>query len=396
MTIENELKGAEIVIDGDASFPVYENVKMNVETPVLEETVEDMDDDGTEVPPKEEEKPMNIFAREALLNSQKEYTAEEDKLYTGIATMSDEELKAAVAEETTDIKAGDGSASTIYDQKPESKNINSLMIDSLDEKDLITLYNVAVKAKADPNMNVAAALPPAIYEVIRENCKALNIRQNSVINRYARMVVTELVQEMSLDKECKAFQDELSKAMAFPEIVDMYAEHTRELMEVQLLEQAAATEDEVTKAIIIATSKAYTDAYTFKRQLKLLEDDAFIRGLAKKVKRFERACDSFDFVMSKSILKTTALKNVALIDMPHILQLSQDQCKAFIVMLAEVSKNIKPDDKPGIWFMYSSMRNIVSLARTGTTKTDFSTQCIEHLKLLFAVLEKRHTELFSV
>jgi hypothetical protein len=344
----------------------------------------------------EKEQPMNIFEREALLKMEggKE-KVEDDILYNKISDMSDEELRAAIAEETTDIKEGDGSASSLYDKVPESKTVNSLMIDSLTEEELMELYNVAVRAQADPNLNVAAELPKRMYDIIFSNCRALQIKNVKTINRYARMVVMELMQEMSLDKECKAFQDELSKAMAFPEIVDMYAEHTRNIMEVSIIAQADTTTDEELKKVLLETSKAYTDAYTFERQLKLLENDVFIRGLAKKIKRYERACDSFDFVMGRSILRTIHIKNL-LIELPHVLKLNENQCKAFIVMLAEVTKNIKPDDKPGVWFMYSSVRNIVTLARTGTTKTAFSIECIEKLKNLFSVLEKRQTELFSV
>jgi hypothetical protein len=343
----------------------------------------------------EKEQPMNIFEREALLKMEggKE-KVEEDILYNKISDMSDEELRAAIAEEATDIKEGDGSAPSLYDKVPESNSVNSLMIDSLNEDELMQLYNVAVRAQADPNLNVAAELPKRMYDIIFSNCRALQIKNVKTINRYARMVVMELMQEMSLDKECKAFQDELSKAMAFPEIVDMYAEHTRNIMEVTILAQAT-TADEEQKKTLLEVSKAYTDAYTFERQLKLLENDVFIRSLAKKIKRYERACDSFDFVMGRSILRTIHIKNL-LIELPHVLKVSENQCKAFIVMLAEVTKNIKPDDKPGVWFMYSSVRNIVTLARTGTTKTAFSIECIEKLKNLFSVLEKRQTELFSV
>lgn len=360
-----------------------------------DETVDGDDDGGCD---QEEEQSMNIIEQHQLLAQQKEACAnkaEDDKLYDSITTMTDEELQAAVAEETTDIKEGDGQAPQPYNPPDDARVVNNMMIDNLTEQELIELYNVAVKAKADPNFNVVAALPKTIYDNIQSNCKALGITSGKVINNFARMLITELVQEMALDKECKAFQDEINKAMAFPEIVDMYAEHTRELMEVNLVNQAETLEGEA-KEELLATSKAYTDAYTLVRQFELLKNDAFVRGLEKKVnKRFDRFCDSFDFTMSRSILKTIHVKDL-LRELPHVLQLNETQCKVFIILLSEVSKNIKADDKPGVWFMYSSVRNIMSLARTGTNKTAFSTECIGYLKDLFATLEKRHTELFSV
>jgi hypothetical protein len=99
--------------------------------------------------------------------------------------------------------------------------------------------------------------------------------------------------------------------------------------------------------------------------------------------------------MNKSILQTVPLKNL-LKELPHVLVINEAQCKSFIVILAEVCKTITIDDKPGIWFMYNSVRNIVTLARTGKTKTKFSEECIKNLRNFFSELEKRYTEVFSV
>jgi hemerythrin superfamily protein len=344
----------------------------------------------------EKEEPMNVFERQALLSSQAgKKKLEEDKIYKEITEMSDEDLQKAVAEETTDIKDGEGAPLEVYDMEKDAHTINNMMLDSLTDEEAMQIYSVAQKAKADSSFNVVAALPKRLYDNIVLNCRAIGVRGSSAINNYARMLISQLIEEMALNKDCKIFESEMENAMAFPEIVDMYAEHTRNLMEVDMINMAQNSNDETAKKLWLETSKAYTDAYTFERQLKLLEDDAFIRRLEKKIKRFERLCDDFDFVMNKSILKTNSLKSM-LDELPYVLKVNEWQCKAFIVMLAEVSKSISADNKPGIWFMYSSMRNIVTLARTGKTKTKFSTECIDHLKNLFSVLEKRYTEVFSV
>lgn len=355
----------------------------------------------SEVTDEVEEEPMNIMEQHALLLQEKESNknkSEDDKLYDSISAMTDEELKAAIAEEDTDLKEGDGTntAPEGFDHSADARAINSMMLHEISDQHAMEIYNIAVKAKADPSYNVIADLPKPIYDNIVSNCRLMNVRSAKAINNYSRMLVLALLEEMSLDKECQAFQDELGKAMAFPEIVDMYSEHTRNQMEVELLANAELVNDDpVLKAELIAVSQAFTDSYTFVRQLELLKDDAFVRKLEKKVKRYERYCTDFDFIMSRSVLRTAPIKSL-LNEIPHILKVNENTCKAFIVLLMEVGKNIKPDDKPGIWFLYNSMRNIISLARTGDNKTEFAKEGIGYLKVLFNTLEKRHTEVYSV
>jgi len=418
MTNETEIK-PRVLAEGEmlTSVPVteldtniiseksiaYEEVSTNMLN-VLDKGLEEAKERFTpmvEAAIKEGVLPMNIFERQALLDKEKDDIDNKppnDKLADEIADMSDEELRAAIASEATDIQEGEGTvlAPEGFDPKNDANVINSMMLREMSDEEAMEIYNIAVRAKADPSFNVAAALPKRIYDNIAVNCKVMNVRSAKAINNYSRMLVGALLDEMSLDKECKAFQDDLEKAIAFPEIVDMYAEHTRKQMEEDLIAKAELiTDDPVLKAELLAVSKAYTDAYTFSRQLELLKDDLFIKRIEKKVRRYERCCSDYDFIMSRSVLRISPIKCL-FTELPNVLKVNENQIKAYIVMLMEVSKNINANDKPGTWFLYNSVRNIITLARTGNKKTDFSNEAIQNLKNLFNELEKRHTTLHSV
>jgi hypothetical protein len=343
---------------------------------------------------KEKPQPMNVFERETLLKSEEgKKKVEEDKIYDDIQNMSDEELRKSVDEETTDIKEGTGMAPEPYSIEQDAHTVNNLMLNDLSDEEAMQIYNLAVKMKADPSFNVVAELPKRLYDNITLHCKALGITGIKTINNFAKMLLQQLVDEMALDKECKVFQDELQQALAFPEIVDMYSEDFRKRMEETIPKQMETETNEELKKEMLGVSKAYSESYIFNRQLHLLLDDTFVLKLDKKIRRFERSCDNFDFTMSKSILKPPIKCKDLLKELPYAVKVDEWQCKAFIVLLAEVCKDIHPTDKPGIWFMYCSIRNIYSLARTGNTKTEFSKECIDHLKALFKVIEKRYTDL---
>lgn len=352
----------------------------------------------------EEEQPMNVFERSNLLDGQdtKQTKGKQDKLWDEIKGMSDEELKEAVVNEPVTIneveqpniiEAISNEASKVVKEEYQ-RVVNSLMLNDLDEHELMQLYQVAIKSKTQRDFNLLAALPKKIYDNIIINCRNMRVSRDAV-GIYAKMLVDQLLEDKELEDMCKEFMSEFDSAMTFPEITDMYSEHIRDKIEKGFIGIAEQTENPVEKQIMLDSAQAYTDSYTLVRQLKLLEDDLFIKRLAKKIRRYERGCDDFDWVMSKSVVHTYSIRAVIEL-LPRVIQINENQAKAFVVMLTEVCKNITPEDKPGIWFMYSSVSNIVNLSRTSHTKTAFSKECMDHLKNLFVVLDKRHTEVFGV
>lgn len=344
--------------------------------------------DGHEI----KESPMNIFERENLLKSQKLSKTEDDQLYTEIENMSDEELRNAVQEEQTNIEESDDVKIEAHDHV----TVNSLMTNDLNDEELLTLYSLATKIRSDKSYNVVPELPKSIYNNIVSNCKILGVNNPKHINAFARELVQQLAQEIDLDSMTKEFQNELDAALAIPEIVDMHHEHTRDLVEVHMLKAAEEETDPVKKQQLLDIVQAFKDAYTFSRQLKLMEDDSFMLKLPKKIRRFERYCDSFDFTMSKSIVRAPIKMKDLLKELTYILKLSENQCKLFIVLLGETSVNITHENIPGTWFMYHSIKNIYTLARTNNNKTEFSKECVDNLKNLFNVAEQRMASLTSV
>ena len=365
-----------------------------------EERVQINEETGEVIQPEERE--ANVFEREELLGFNATVPKDErDKLWMEIKNMSDEELKAAIENEKTEIPEGDGMAAPTTQEHSKDQQVFNPMavaLEALDPSDYIKLYELATKANSDPEYNVVAELPKDIYALMETQAKALGLRGKRA-NGFIRAMVIDLGKEIAFDKECKAFMDELKAATEIPEILDMHGEHMRETYEIKMLEDANNMEldlSDETREKMRSISKAFTDSYTLSRQMELLNDDVFINKIPKLLKKkLNRMCDDFDYILSKTIISKASVKEINGL-MDHILKVGDTKTAIFILFLCELTKNANKDNTPETMFMYASLYNIRTLATVGDVKSDFAKEKIEYLKKFFDALSEKMDRVFTL
>jgi len=262
------------------------------------------------------------------------------------------------------------------------------------------LFGIMNEFRTNPKLDVYAALPTSIRNLINKQTADFGLTTLPEIKKFAGIMVGEMVKEMNLDKEFSDFQTNLSKELEIPSIMDMYAEHTKSMMEDGLEGKAKALEESNPEkaAYIRSISKAYKDSYTLDRQKELLATNAtIITKMGKNTtKLFTRICDHFDYKMSKSQFRINKISEV-IKALQCILPINDDMAKRYVVLLCKVCENYSIDKVDEVAFMYYSVNNIISLAYVSTDKaTAFSTEVISNINALIELISDKDAEHYDI
>ena len=361
-----------------------------------------VDDQTGKVKQLENAAPTNIMDIEKMLGEKIKGTPEEnDKLFKEIKDMSDEDLRKAVAEESTTILDGDGAA-----PKKVSFDPMAVELKKIDPTDMLKLVDLAVKIKANQSFNPVPEIPKSIYSLISMQGKMAGWN-TSQIAAYAKYMVTELVDEFDFEKELNLdeLQDVFKDSAAIINGSILFVAQPWELKkkyEDEFIADANTNETytEEQRKERLSISKAFTQSYTLERQMELLKDDKFVQKLPKLLKKkFNRMCDDFDYLLSKTQVRPTSVKEIMEL-MDHIVKVSQSQKMIYILFLCELVKNARFDDRAASMFMYASIYNIRTLASTGHLKDTksfdeeetiaFVKERVGYIKAFFEELERRN------
>jgi len=261
---------------------------------------------------------------------------------------------------------------------------NSKQLDSLDDSELLVLFDIMNKYNNDNSFDVYGALPEGLKNIIKIQLASMGVTGKKNIKYFTVMLIEQMVADIKMDKEFKLFQDELEAALKIPDLIDMYAEHTRDLMEVKLIEKAESIKEvnEEKHKELINISKAYTDSYTFVRQKEFIENNkqkVFAHMAKNTNKKFNRFCEDFDFKMSKTSFKTHKVEEIVPV-LKSLFNIDDQLARGYVVVLCQLCENYDRTKMEDVWFMYSSVRNIVSLKFSGDNKTEFSKLIINNVK----------------
>lgn len=292
-----------------------------------------------------------------------------------------------------DITSDEALKNLLDAQENVQATVNKHAARTISDEDAMALFNIINKSSTDPDFDVYAALPQRLKTEMGTMLKSFNIKGKKTINSFCKMMVENFIEEIKLNDDLKAYSDEINKALAIPDPIDMYNEHYRELFEKNLLEKADALTNEEEANKLRAISKAYTDAYTLERQKAIIEQPEFYAKLNKNCnKYFDRLCDSFDFVLMKSGYKNKSIKAMIPL-LGKLFNLNEYNAKKYIVALCLATRNYSASNKDESWFMYSSLRNIESLAAITKNPSEFSQLMINNIKeFIEAMLERENIE----
>lgn len=283
--------------------------------------------------------------------------------------------------------------------KERTQIANKIAGKSLSDEDTLALFNLAIAYKADPDMNVVEALPEGVATMITAQLRANHITGRKAMNTFSRFMIDGILSEIDLSKILDNYKTELDKALAIPELVDMFAEHTREAMEKDLLHKADVMEpaNKEKAQEFRDLSKAYTSSYMLDAQLELLKDDHIIAKMRKNIsdKIFNRLTDDFDFFAAKSRYKIKKVQSLIPI-LINTFGVSEMVARKYVVLLCLSVKDKDKKYHPTEWYMYSSITVLETVSSISKNKSEFASLILSNVIHLFEELERREDELFAV
>lgn len=191
--------------------------------------------------------------------------------------------------------------------------------------------------------------------------------------------ITEFhTEKESIEKEIETTSKDILSKMK------EYKTNQREMMEVNLKEKANEEQDENKKIEMLAISQAYTDSYTFDKLYEILNDPTFIKKLRKRIIRFNRFINDFDYIIdSSSMGKATSIRLNNVIknfNNAKMFKMSQQELHTFFIALILSVQAYNPEIKIAqTWYAYSLMTNLIGLSAVTNMSDEFDKQKIEYL-----------------
>ena len=240
-------------------------------------------------------------------------------------------------------------------------------LEDLSTEEIMNLYKLSIDVKNDPKLNPIPRLPESIKKYILDDGKAMGFSSNQIVF-LAREMVLAFGSEISMDKEIKDIQDEITRAMNIPEFMDFYGEALRDTYEIKLKEKAEQETDPEKKANMLLVSKAFTDSYTLEPLMAMFDDKSFVGKIVKLLrKKANKLCDDFDYVINKIIVKNVSVRFMVT-DLKAIYpEMEPWRRELLVLFLIYKCRFATTDDKYMMMYMYSSLFNVRSLSSAENT-----------------------------
>lgn len=260
----------------------------------------------------------------------------------------------------------------------------------MSEEDAIILTKLITRRLNKEKFSIYKELPNSIKNMVRSMCGSNNINQ---LQACSEMVLDQFISELKIEQEFIDFQKTLKKEMDIPNLVDMYGEYLKESMEVKLIEKAnqiQETDPEKAK-ILLEISAAYSDSYTFARQLKAFaNNDKECRRLDKEVKKYNRYCTEFNYKYKDTKFKINDIKLME----PTLRRVFEDSVynsyiKEFIILFCRICRNLDANNVVEHSFMYYTIKNILSLDYLDIHSDMYST-IKNNIEIVLKIIEDKH------
>ena len=251
-------------------------------------------------------------------------------------------------------------------EKPKVKEIPKSTIDELglSDSDVATMMTIIGRIENGEKFSVYNELPDQMKRNITNICRSMGCNDPKIIKSFAKDFVLQLMQEITMDQEYIDLQNAIKETLDF-NVLDMWSEHIREKMEVDLIKQADILQEQYPEKAQVMRDvvESFKDSYTFRRQYELLETSERTRNrLVKDLKRFKRECDSFNFKYERSKFVITDInKIIPVLSRKLDDKYTVEDISIFIMLLCKVSQDLRADNVVDHAFMYYSVSNIISL-----------------------------------
>lgn len=278
----------------------------------------------------------------------------------------------------------------------------------LPDEDVFKLIDTLNNMRKDPNFPVYANLPEKMQLVISKLAYENKIPVTK-LESISRSMMQEFLDEAGIDNALVDLEKAIDEALNIPSIVDLYSEHTRDVMENIIPRTIDSIKDEFPeKAEMLARVKAaFTESYNYSVAKAEYLSNARLRKTIRRYEReFTRTLDLFNYHNEKSNFKMNDVRHMPevlaklLIEDPtiaanmaeesgetlseldtRILDLAVDveDIQKFCILMCKHCENRNPNDVIDAAYMYYLVRNIIALRHTQEAKTDFAVELINNI-----------------
>ena len=260
-------------------------------------------------------------------------------------------------------------------------NLNSMY----DNEDFIKIFDV-VKHLDDPNYKVYKNLPACFQDTVRN----IATEQNISIEHWedvAREFASKFKDYANADDEFDKLQKELSEALKVPSVMDIYNEHTEEVMNKNIPELVEKLKDsDPDKADQLAKVKEmYTKAFDFSIAREKYDNNSRIRKAVRRYNNdFNSKIDYYnsrvihtDFKMHNAMDAYNALVSALANHTNH--NYTEVDVKKFMIYILASTEDLDFTNIADESYAYYLIKNIAMLKYLGEGLTDFSSQLISNI-----------------
>jgi len=265
--------------------------------------------------------------------------------------------------------------------------------DNMSDEDSAQLFEVMMRFKKGEKFNVYNALPEAIKRPIDK--MAIEAGSSTNKNNIAKLVVTQFMSDLQIDKAFIDFNDAIQKELKLMNFTEMYSEHRLEVMEVKLLESADHIESENPEKaeMLRSISRIFTDTYmmgTMRNALNNRKNRQFIKDTSK----YSKICRSFNSKYENSKFK---INNVMLLlgilnrkfaDNPEI---TEEDIMRFIMLFCRECEMKNSNNILDHVFMYYTVQNILMLDYANDTEESnvFTKQLLSNITDVIMLIREK-------
>lgn len=334
----------------------------------------------------------------------------ETAFVTGMSVV-DERPVVVMGEGAQGVSAMEKAISEVIDNGgviPDNSPIKLPENNPMTEEEMLGFVTLISKYKKDKSYPVYKNMPESMKDTVRQIAMANGIPATGW-NHVACMILEEFINDSNIDEAFVDLEREIDKALEMPSVVDLYSEHTKNVMETYIPEMAEKIKDEFPDkaARLLAVKEAFTKSYTFTFAKESYSTNSRVRKMIRRWERErENVLEAFNYLNSKSNFKMndcTQLPEVLadiLIDEPLQvaemcrkseeeiperymklldLDVSMQDIYQFCILICESCRNMNPDDVIDASYMYYMIKNIIVLRHTQEAKTDFAIELISNI-----------------
>ncbi len=325
-----------------------------------------------------------------------------------------------------DIDIFDAANPELLEKAAKDKMISNVKSNmDLDDDEAYEFIKVIDEFRSNQNIsNIYSKLPTKIQNIIG---KLMYDAKIPMYNRdqISKMILNEFINNAEVEAAFVDFEKALNEAFDIPSMIDMYGDHTRNIMDTKIPEMIEVVKDEEPeKAELLRKIKENFDkSYSLIDLKETYENSSHVR---KNVRRsdiyFKRTLENLNFKNDKTRFKmydafemATALEKVlcsdpiksyskytefgtAMSEMDEKLinfATTEEDIKKFCVLVASVCEDCNAEDIVDASYMYYLTKNIIMLKHTEDSKTDFAAELINNIYDIIVLIRDKEAAFYA-